>query len=192
MFWKKTEREARRQRVLDELMELEPEGRRRRLDAAVAEGDVKQGEVEQALRLVERLDALRVMNIPGSREDEEPASTADAEPAEGEPAEGEPADADAQAAPLKSRMRRRQRARRRARAIEMTLVAATAEQALEKVVAIRRAGRAAGPRRRRGRMGPARRVAPRLPDAGVMVGPSESAAAPASAEQWPNIAWLRP
>jgi hypothetical protein len=64
MFWSKSDREARRQKVLDELLEVDSADRRRRLDEAVAAGDVRAGEVEQALRLVARLDALRVMTIP--------------------------------------------------------------------------------------------------------------------------------
>lgn len=64
MFWNRAAREARRQKVLDDLIELNPEERRLRMDQAVAEGDVRASEVEQALRLVTRLDALRVMTIP--------------------------------------------------------------------------------------------------------------------------------
>ena len=64
MFWSKTGREARRQKVLDELLEIAPAERARRLEEAVAAGDVRAAEVEQALRLVDRLDAVRVMAIP--------------------------------------------------------------------------------------------------------------------------------
>ena len=64
MFWSRTGREARRQKVLDELLEVAPADRARRLEEAVAAGDVRAGEVEQALRLVDRLDAVRVMAIP--------------------------------------------------------------------------------------------------------------------------------
>ena len=64
MFWSKTGREARRQRVLDELIEIDPVDRPSRLQEAVTAGDVRSIEVEQALRLVDRLDALRVMSIP--------------------------------------------------------------------------------------------------------------------------------
>jgi hypothetical protein len=64
MFWSKTGREARRQRVLDELIEIDPVDRPSRLQEAVTAGDVRATEVEQALRLVDRLDALRVMSIP--------------------------------------------------------------------------------------------------------------------------------
>lgn len=64
MLWSRNSREARRQKVLDELLEVEPADRPTRLQEAVAAGDVRANEVEQALRLVERLDALRVMTIP--------------------------------------------------------------------------------------------------------------------------------
>jgi len=64
MFWSKTDREARRQKVLDELIEIEPVDRPSRLQEAVTAGDVRASEVDQALRLVDRLDALRVMSIP--------------------------------------------------------------------------------------------------------------------------------
>jgi hypothetical protein len=64
MFWSKTGREARRQKVLDELLEIAPADRARRLEEAVAAGDVRAAEVEQALRLVDRLDAVRVMATP--------------------------------------------------------------------------------------------------------------------------------
>jgi hypothetical protein len=64
MLWSRNSREARRQKVLDELLEVEPADRPTRLQEAVAAGDVRANEVDQALRLVERLDALRVMTIP--------------------------------------------------------------------------------------------------------------------------------
>ena len=64
MLWSKTGREARRQRVLDELIEIDPVDRPSRLQEAVTAGDVRANEVDQALRLVDRLDALRVMSIP--------------------------------------------------------------------------------------------------------------------------------
>jgi hypothetical protein len=64
MFWSKTGRETRRQKVLDELIEINPVDRPSRIQEAVTAGDVRANEVEQALRLVDRLDALRVMSIP--------------------------------------------------------------------------------------------------------------------------------
>lgn len=66
MFWSRTGREARHQKVLDELLELDPADRRRRVDEAVAAGDVRASEVDQALRLAERLYALKMMTIPAA------------------------------------------------------------------------------------------------------------------------------
>lgn len=66
MFWMRNRREARRQQVLDELLALDPGARRGRLEVAVTAGDVRADEVDSALRLVGRLDALRVMTIPAS------------------------------------------------------------------------------------------------------------------------------
>ena len=54
MFWSRSRREARRQRVLDELLVLDPEARRGRLEVAVVEGDVRAEEVDAALSLVHR------------------------------------------------------------------------------------------------------------------------------------------
>jgi len=48
------------------LLELDPEERSGRLEIAVATGDVRADEVDEALRLVHRLDELRVMTIPPS------------------------------------------------------------------------------------------------------------------------------
>jgi hypothetical protein len=64
VFWTRGRREERRQKVLDELLELDPEERRQRLNLAVAAGDMRADEVDGALQLVQRLDALRVMSIP--------------------------------------------------------------------------------------------------------------------------------
>jgi hypothetical protein len=66
VFWTRTRRDARRQKVLDELLELDPAERRGRLDIAVAAGDVRRSEVEEALRLIQRLDGLRVMTVPSA------------------------------------------------------------------------------------------------------------------------------
>ena len=66
MFWTRNRREVRRRQVLDELLAMDPNDRRGRLDVAVVAGDVRADEVESALRLVGRLDALRVMTIPPS------------------------------------------------------------------------------------------------------------------------------
>jgi hypothetical protein len=66
VFWTRSRRQARRQQVLDELLALDPAQRRDRLDLAVAVGDVRADEVDEALMLVHRLDLLRVMTIPPS------------------------------------------------------------------------------------------------------------------------------
>ena len=66
MFWTRHSRDARRQKVLDELLDLDPGERRERLEAAVGVGDVHANEVDAALLMVNRLDALRVMTIPTS------------------------------------------------------------------------------------------------------------------------------
>ncbi|MFI5259856.1 MAG: hypothetical protein ACHQ01_09660 [Candidatus Limnocylindrales bacterium] len=68
MFWSRTSREARRQDVLDELLELDPSQRQARLELAVAAGHVRANELEETLRLVRRLDALRVMTFKPSSE----------------------------------------------------------------------------------------------------------------------------
>lgn len=68
MFWNRTGREARRQEVLDELLELDPSQWQARLELAVAAGHVRAGEVEETLRLVHRLDAVRVMTFYTSSE----------------------------------------------------------------------------------------------------------------------------
>jgi hypothetical protein len=64
MFWSRSGREARRRKVLDELLELDPQDRPGRLESAVASGDVRADEVHDALQLVSRLDALRLMTLP--------------------------------------------------------------------------------------------------------------------------------
>ena len=61
MFWTRPSREARRQKVLDELLELSPDERPARLEGAVAAGDIRADEVHAVLALVKRLDALSVM-----------------------------------------------------------------------------------------------------------------------------------
>lgn len=63
MIWSRPRRDKRRQKVLDELLSLDPQDRRERLDLAVAAGDVRPEEVEAALTLVSRLDAVRVMTL---------------------------------------------------------------------------------------------------------------------------------
>jgi hypothetical protein len=173
MFWKKTEREARRQRVLDELMDLDTEGRRRRLETAVAVGDVRRAEVDQVLTLVGRLDGLRVMTIPAS----------------GDGPDGEthivPIASDG-TTPLRARVRRRTRKRGWAR--QASAQSGSDGQSADKAVALRRAGRAAGPRRHRDRSGAGTGAATRHVEA-VAVTPASDTA---SLEQRPDISWLRP
>jgi hypothetical protein len=64
MFWKRSKRASRRQRVLEELLWLDPVDRERRIIAGVAAGDFGAEEVDAALRLVARLDSLRGMSLP--------------------------------------------------------------------------------------------------------------------------------
>jgi len=64
MFGKRGKRAAQRQRVLEELLWLEPAERERRVIAAVASGEFTADEVEASLRLVSRLDALRELKLP--------------------------------------------------------------------------------------------------------------------------------
>jgi hypothetical protein len=67
VFWSRTSREARRQEVFDELLELDQSQRQARLELAVAAGHVRPTEVEETLRLVHRLEGLRVLTLhPGS------------------------------------------------------------------------------------------------------------------------------
>jgi hypothetical protein len=63
VFWRRTSREARRQEVLDELLELDQGQRQARLELAVAAGQVRPDEVEETLRLVHRLEGLSVMTF---------------------------------------------------------------------------------------------------------------------------------
>jgi hypothetical protein len=196
VFWNRAAREARRQQVLDELIDLNPEERRLRMDRAVAEGDVRAGEVEQALRIVARLDALRVMRIPGAR-DEAPPMGAQTEAPPG------PLSLEAVTKPSRS-------ARRRV-AIEVAselidvpvrgVRASRRSRAIAREAAVRKAVRAIGgsPRRRRLRL--AASVQARTPAAAAV--PDEMAAAPAAPfalaaapetrpeEQRPDISWLR-
>ncbi len=63
MFWTRARREARRQKVLDELLELDPGDRLERLDLAVAAHELRPDEVGPALHMVERLDRLRQIRV---------------------------------------------------------------------------------------------------------------------------------
>lgn len=67
MFWSRAGREVRRQKVLDELLQLDPTERQAYVAVAVAAGDVRASEVDETLRLVHRLDSLRVMTLSPSR-----------------------------------------------------------------------------------------------------------------------------
>jgi hypothetical protein len=169
VFWTRNRREARRQQVLDELLAMDPNDRRGRLDVAVVAGDVRKDEVESALRLVGRLDALRVMTIPPSGRlpggivpigegllarhaalEAELASEAGNGAADGE------------------------------RAADGNGAAATAESGGGHAALTTRSGRRSSRRRRRARM------AFRVPAS------AEATAVPDAAENWPSIEWLRP
>jgi hypothetical protein len=78
VFWKRSHREERRQKALDELFALKPAERRSRLDRAVAAGEVHADEVDSTLRLVGRLDALRVFTIHPNAPEVATAATDDA------------------------------------------------------------------------------------------------------------------
>ena len=184
MFWNKTTREARRQVVLDELIDMDPDRRRRRLELAVAEGDVRANEVDEALRMVSRLDAVRIMDIAGTRG--------------GASSESESSSGDAiGAGPVpqsKPRLQRRQESRRRGRASRIPQEFAAGAQSPEKIAALRRANRALGTRPRRSRL--ATVVGIEVPPPAE---PKESeatsvATAPDAAigSSAPDISWLRP
>jgi hypothetical protein len=175
VFWTRSRREARRQQVLDELLAMDPNDRRGRLDVAVVAGDVRKDEVESALRLVGRLDALRVMTVPPSGRlpggivpigegllarhaalEAEKASAAEGAGAaeSDDEAEAVAADSDSTGTPGRSA---------RGRAAFGT-----------------RSGRRSSRRRRRAR------VASQDPAT------TEVSGVPKAAENWPSIEWLRP
>jgi hypothetical protein len=179
VFWNRAAREARRQKVLDDLIELSQEERRRRLDQAVAEGDIRAGEVDQALRLVARLEALSVMTIPGTRK----AAASDGEASDGAAAVGLTDQAAAD--------------------VPMSRVDTPPSGSVAgRQTSVRRAGRAIGnsPRRRRLRLAASarERAAARAATAIEVAATPEVAYAAAvtpearGEEQWPDIAWLRP
>jgi hypothetical protein len=64
VLWTRNSRRERRQKVLDELLSLDSVGRAERLEVALAAGDIRSDEVDEALRLVHMLDAVRVMTVP--------------------------------------------------------------------------------------------------------------------------------
>ena len=196
MLWNRAAREARRRKVLDDLIELSPEDRRLRMDQAVAEGDVQAGEVEQALLLISRLDALRVMTVPGTRQ---AASSIAAE-----------ANEPAGLARLEPVSKPSKRARRRVAIQVSEPVEARAPEAAgsrrnrstAQEAAVRKASRAIGgsPRRRRLRLEASALAKTRETNAlsaetaAAADGPVAVAPAPGtgSEEQWPSISWLRP
>ena len=197
MFWNRAAREARRQKVLDELIELTPQERRSRMDQAVVEGDVRAGEVEQVLRLVGRLDALRVMTIPGAR---------NAAPATGVTTDGppEPVSVEAVAKPP-SGADSRVPVEVGAESVEVPVSQAGASRqgrAIGREASVRKAGRAIGgsPRRRRLRLAASarQRALARAGASGEMAAAPDVQYAVAAAaeakqeEQWPDISWLRP
>lgn len=203
MFWNRAAREARRQKVLEDLIDLTLEERLVRMDRAVADGDVRAEEVDQAIRLVGRLDALRVMTIPGPRG---AATAPDAAKPDQLPEPGESATT---TTPRKLSRRARRRA---AIAVTPELIEASRRAAVAPMrhssprdAAVRKATRAIGsPRRRRLRfaaalaaMNPAVLPAPVTAPAGASEASGVAFAMAAAAdtrqeEQWPNIAWLRP
>lgn len=165
MFWNKGARTARGQQVLDELIDVPAEDRRLHLYRAVAEGDVRAREVEQALRLVSRLDALRSMEIPSAYGVAK--------------ARGESASASTNTESIVSRPA--SRARRR---LAMEVAAAQGDGGL----VISSSARAADAIvRQGGREASARRAPDDAPDRG----PRNDGAA-GSDDQKPSIAWLRP
>lgn len=101
MFWTRARREERRQRVIDELLDIAPEERRQRLDLAVAAGDIHKNEVDGALQLVQRLDALRAMTIPPNGHTASGVISDEAQPAA---LEGEPVDPGASQTPASEGM----------------------------------------------------------------------------------------
>jgi hypothetical protein len=197
VFWNRAAREARRQKVLDDLIELNPEERRLRMDRAVAEGDVRAGEVEEALRVVARLDALRVMTIPGAR---------DEAPSIGATTEGPHESVSVEAVKKPSKRARRQVAIEvKPELIDVPVREVGAwrrNRAIAREAAVRKAVRAIGgsPRRRRLRLTAS--VQARTPAvaavsdemAGAPDAPFAIASAPETKpeEQWPSISWLRP
>lgn len=210
MFWNRAAQEARRQKVLDELIELTPDERRLRMDRAVTEGDIRPEEVAQALRLVERLDALRAMAIPGPRGEEAPVVEKAEEPVEPEPVRP--------TVKLSRHALRRAGLKATTAVIDPVRRSATqrGNRAIARDAAAQSAIRAAGgsPRRRRPRFaasasasgsaaadlaGAAARSG-QLVTATATVGsagvdPGLAVATPSEArseEQWPSISWLRP
>jgi hypothetical protein len=211
VFWNRAAQEARRQKVLDELIELTPDERRLRMDRAVTEGDIRPEEVAQALRLVERLDALRAMAIPGPRGEEAPVVERAEEPVEPEPAKP--------AVKLSRHARRRAGLKATTSVIDPARRSATqrGNRAIARDAAAQPAIRAAAGSSRHRRLRSAasasasgsaaadlagaaasrsgQLVAATAGVGSVGVDPGLAVATPSEArseEQWPSISWLRP
>ncbi len=222
MFWKRSHSAVQRQKVRDELFGLEPAGRRGRLDRAVAAGEVQAGEVDSTLRLVERLDALRVFNIHPDSAETDPA----AEPGEGAAGPGRmpidtPDKSTAQvetrpsvvavAEPVTHRAPRNGPARPRRKRVSVPVDPdpeqarrwmATAEMPLDALEAASRLvardkaarkTRRAGVALAGGELQAVMEDRPKKPaQAEPPVSRSIDPAEPTAAENWPSIAWLRP
>jgi hypothetical protein len=196
----------RRQNVVDDLVELNPGERRSRIDRAVAEGDIRADEAEQALRIVGRLDALRSMTIPGTR--------ASAPPAVAKADESFEALDSLELASVKPAPRRAMKRRGRRVGIAVAPdpsepsalpgVTTQTRRSITRDLAVRKASRAVGgpPRRRRLRL--VASVAARTyattattASSGEAGSPDASVGTAAAAEarpeeQRPSISWLRP
>jgi hypothetical protein len=212
VFWNRAAQEARRQKVLDELIELTPDERRLRMDRAVTEGDIRPEEVAQALRVVDRLDALRAMAIPGPRSEAAPVVANAEETVEPEPAKP--------AAQLSRHARRRAGVKDSAEVVGGPVRKSSTRRG-NRAIAREAAGqttiRVAGgsPRRRRLRLAAsasasaaaaADRTGAAAPTSGPLVAataavgsvePDSGLAAATqleakSEEHWPSISWLRP
>jgi hypothetical protein len=170
VFWNRSNREARRRKVLDELAALEPADRRRRLEAAVAAGDVRSDEVEQALGVVGRLDALRVLRIPAVKTAAAAGPLAGSVPDVADPAAGNGANP-----------------------VPLDAVEAAA-RALAKKTAVRKTSRAIGrtPRRRAGRTVAVQSARNGDAVAVASAAASESGDLSAAESSEPDISWLRP
>jgi hypothetical protein len=211
VFWKRSRREQLRQKVLDDLMGLDASERRERLDGAVALGVVQADEVESTLRMIERLDALRVFTIRPHHEELVPEPAPAAETSAGPEicvaAAGEQTPAPrARAASPRRRVKSAAcssteaaptQAKRWLAAASMPM---DAIESASRLVARDRVSRKAGaaavaPRPRRVRSSPAEHPEPvALPvvvqRASVPV--MAESAEPSRDESWPSIAWLRP
>lgn len=203
MFWNRSAREARRKKILDDLIELTPEERRLRMDQAVAEGDLPAGEVDQALRIVSRLDALRVQRV---------SVVPEAVPSAGEKADERPKSASTQtpAKPAK-KARRRGSVEATPEPTEAAVLGSPSRRRNRSgppEVAVRKTGHGIGgsPRQRRLRLKAsvaaktAATASTSVDTAGLAdtAGPADAPLATDTVsetkpeENWPDISWLRP